>query len=705
MANLIVSPSDFTNAAWGPIGGFNTIPNGDFDPNRILDADVVQDTNNTGVSTTSQHVVIAAPHQPVIVALVVKKTSGATTFPCIDLRLNTLGNLVGAVILNTDTGVATPRTGFAPSGFQVIEWNPDYWLVWLYVINLSNFTDAYWVGSPAFNNDGLGDVVVAAEGNSTWWLADMETGFTFPSIAIPQAAFSLGVGGGLSVSFLDATTPVPFAGGWGTGWFWDFGDSNNSTAQNPTHVYAAAGTYTVMLTVTNTYGSTSTSQSVTVSAGTAAFSFSPPSPIAGITSVAFTDSSTFPSTLRDTAFLFWKLDEGASATTALDATGNGNTGAGGGTYTSGVTGEFGNAWTLASGASIAGPTPANQTTPFPFSTAFWMKTTQVPGVAAYVVCRRNTAFDSTWWAALQPGGTIWFQVENASSVLFSAKSTTVVNDNTWHHVALTYSGGQMQLFVDGVLQQHVTNATNQQYGDGQPFFVGFDQRDSTFFYVGSLDEIGYWDRVLTPAEIALLIVSADPAKSWAWDFGDSNTSTLENPSHVYAAAGSYTASLTIGLDGGSSAPVTHIVPVSAGGPPVAAFSFSPSTIYVPTTVNFTDLSTNTPTSWLWDFGDGHTSTLQNPSHVYAAAGSYTVTLTATNGSGSTRSRTPSLCSERLSRLSPRRLRRSTSPRRSISPTRAPIRRRRGSGTLATGIIQHYRTRRMSTLQEGSTPSR
>jgi PKD repeat protein len=51
-------------------------------------------------------------------------------------------------------------------------------------------------------------------------------------------------------------------------------------------------------------------------------------------------------------------------------------------------------------------------------------------------------------------------------------------------------------------------------------------------------------------------------------------------------------------------------------------------------VTFTDQSTNSPTSWLWDFGDGTTSPNQNPVHQYTVAGYYTVTLIATNGAGS-----------------------------------------------------------------------
>ena len=69
-------------------------------------------------------------------------------------------------------------------------------------------------------------------------------------------------------------------------------------------------------------------------------------------------------------------------------------------------------------------------------------------------------------------------------------------------------------------------------------------------------------------------------------------------------------------------------------PPVANFSGTPTSGAVPLSVAFTDSSTNTPTSWLWDFGDLGSSTLQNPSHVYAIAGTYTVKLTATNAGGS-----------------------------------------------------------------------
>ena len=82
--------------------------------------------------------------------------------------------------------------------------------------------------------------------------------------------------------------------------------------------------------------------------------------------------------------------------------------------------------------------------------------------------------------------------------------------------------------------------------------------------------------------------------------------------------------------------LTYVSPFSVAppGPPVANFSGNPTSGAAPLNVQFTDLSTNAPTSWSWTFGDGGTSTAQNPSHTYNAVGSYTVSLTATNGAGS-----------------------------------------------------------------------
>lgn len=68
--------------------------------------------------------------------------------------------------------------------------------------------------------------------------------------------------------------------------------------------------------------------------------------------------------------------------------------------------------------------------------------------------------------------------------------------------------------------------------------------------------------------------------------------------------------------------------------PVADFTFSPSSPQAGQAVSFTDTSSGSPASWSWSFGDGGTSTARNPTHVFAAAGSYAVSLTATNAGGS-----------------------------------------------------------------------
>jgi PKD repeat protein len=89
-----------------------------------------------------------------------------------------------------------------------------------------------------------------------------------------------------------------------------------------------------------------------------------------------------------------------------------------------------------------------------------------------------------------------------------------------------------------------------------------------------------------------------------------------------------------GLTGLSS--ILASVPGSGSGvsPPVASFTGTPTAGDAPLLVSFTDSSSNTPTGWNWDFGDGGTSVSQNPSRSYSSAGIYSVTLTASNAGGS-----------------------------------------------------------------------
>jgi len=141
---------------------------------------------------------------------------------------------------------------------------------------------------------------------------------------------------------------------------------------------------------------------------------------------------------------------------------------------------------------------------------------------------------------------------------------------------------------------------------------------------------------------ALLIVqftdqSSGSPTTWSWTFGDGETSTIRNPTHTYSMPGTYTVSLTVTNNGGSdTATRTNYITVTSAPitPPVADFTANVTTGPAPLTVQFTDLSTNDPTSWSWDFGDGETSTTPGPVHTYTTAGTYTVTLIVSNAAGS-----------------------------------------------------------------------
>ncbi|GIV32736.1 MAG: hypothetical protein KatS3mg031_0271 [Chitinophagales bacterium] len=111
--------------------------------------------------------------------------------------------------------------------------------------------------------------------------------------------------------------------------------------------------------------------------------------------------------------------------------------------------------------------------------------------------------------------------------------------------------------------------------------------------------------------------------SWNWNFGDANTSSLQNPCHVYAAPGTYVVSLTIS-NGVCSDVFTDTVVILP--PPSAAFTVA-NTSCVNVPLLFNDGSAPNVNYWSWNFGDGGTSLNQNPSHSYNPAGSYTASLT------------------------------------------------------------------------------
>ena len=142
-------------------------------------------------------------------------------------------------------------------------------------------------------------------------------------------------------------------------------------------------------------------------------------------------------------------------------------------------------------------------------------------------------------------------------------------------------------------------------------------------------------------------VSGKILTKWLWDFGDGNSSTLENPKHTYSTskATSFKVSLSVGAENGCFSEVANVM-MLISPQPVAAFQTSFNGIKstntaintcILTPISFDDQSTigvgANIIEWVWDFGDKTTSALQNPVHSYASAGTYTVSLLTKSNTG------------------------------------------------------------------------
>jgi len=144
-----------------------------------------------------------------------------------------------------------------------------------------------------------------------------------------------------------------------------------------------------------------------------------------------------------------------------------------------------------------------------------------------------------------------------------------------------------------------------------------------------------------PFEVQFIDKSLGNVSGYLWDFNDGSTSTEQNPEHTFTKPGKYTVSLAVSseLSKSDSKKIESFIEVLEGKTtpePVikveAAFSASAtSTKKRKLKVKFTDLSTGDITSWKWNFGDGNSSTQQNPEHKYKRKGIYSVGLTVSDG--------------------------------------------------------------------------
>ena len=369
-----------------------------------------------------------------------------------------------------------------------------------------------------------------------------------------------------TVNFSDDSTNTP------TAWLWDFGDGGSSSLQNPSHDYITDGAFTVTLKVANDAGS---------------------------------------GTLTKTAYI--KINVLA----AFDVT------------------------------NTTGLVPAGE-----------YDTPTLYGVGAYGL-----------YMAAGLGATIFPRDHISFSPEFFTISGSIARyvefDLTeWNGVNYNGYNSQIQIYGTGVIDGIPRSAT---YNMGtipshQVLDLGADCYNVYFRIFEVCEWTDGWPRVSTTVENVIYSISppapvasftgtpltgsiplgvqftdtsTNTPTSWLWDFGDGNTSTAQNPLYTYTVAGTYSVSLTATNAGGSDThTATNYVTASTPPAPVASFTGTPLTGSIPLGVQFTDTSTNTPTSWLWDFGDGNTSTAQNPLYTYTVAGTYSVSLTATNAGGS-----------------------------------------------------------------------
>lgn len=130
-----------------------------------------------------------------------------------------------------------------------------------------------------------------------------------------------------------------------------------------------------------------------------------------------------------------------------------------------------------------------------------------------------------------------------------------------------------------------------------------------------------------PLSVAFSDLSTGDITARLWHFGDGASSSEQSPVHVYTEAGTYTVSLDVCGEGGCALCRREgLITVRERIPPAANFSADNTCGPAPLTVQFQDLSTGSPDTWVWDFGDGNLSTDQSPVHVYTQPGTYNVLL-------------------------------------------------------------------------------
>lgn len=444
-------------------------------------------------------------------------------------------------------------------------------------------TGAHTVTLDVYNADGCSNTIthdVNIEDNP---IAD----FTFTSVCE-----------GSPTVFTDASS-----GGTVGTWAWSFGDGGTASIANPTYTYANPGMYNVTLTVTTTTGCVGViSKQVEVWAPPVAqFTFA--SPTCSNDSVAFTNLSTTPTSYVKT----WVWTFGDGNTQTVDWPANPNVKhlyANGGTYN--VTLEV-----------TTNDDCVNEIT--------------IPVTVEYRPIA-NYSVDPGGCAEMPLQFTDLSQPNSGAPITtwlwdFGDPASGTLNTSTLQNPTHPFSSG-------GTFTVELVVTNGNGCADTISNDIDINVTPVAIFSsdTACIDGLTHFTDESTTASGTSII-------AWLWNFGDpasgpDNTSTMQNPTHVYSSPGNKTVVLMV--TNSNQCVQDTIIEIIVNPTPVSNFTYTASCVGDST--QFTDLSLapgSAITSWAWDFGDGGTSTLQNPQHMFTAPGTYNVTLSVHNLAGCT----------------------------------------------------------------------
>jgi PKD repeat protein len=370
------------------------------------------------------------------------------------------------------------------------------------------------------------------------------------------------------------------------GYQWAFGEGAVSMQDTPTHTYSAPGVYSVVLTATNLAGNTFVTRAITIySAPAASFALTPSTGVRPLSVVFSNTSTTLPPNDPSVQYV-WQFGDGALSN-SINPT-HAYTSAG--IYT-----------VTLSASNLAGVSVVSQTRVVtvyePVSAGF--SAVPISGTFPLTVTFINTSTGDYTTSLWNFGDGVTGTATNPVHVYQTRGSYTVT-------LSVSGPGGSSELAQPNVIAVYI------------PVSAEFSATPIS----GT-----------RPMTVSFANQSLGDFTSSTWNFGDGMTSAMLNPQHTYTTTGVYTVSLRIsGLGGTSILTRTNYLTVAEAAP-VAAFTASPLFGQRPLLVAFTDQSTGAITQWFWQFGDGLTSTMQNPTHTYQISNSFGVTLTVTGPGG------------------------------------------------------------------------